>query len=191
MERDSVRTDQIRTQTGKNQPAKNFNWFIVSCRQKRGDKIGYDGFRRILGTKIHAAVDGTGLPIPIRSSPANVHDSTKFIDVLENISELAGDGLIRQIISVYADRGCDAACIGSYLGSHGIDCCIPYKKNSRNVARNRNQKHHGKTGFVVERFLAWPRCGLHGTAVRCEGNCDNCLGFVYLACIMMHWRVLG
>ncbi len=140
---------------------------------------------------MHVAVDRTGLPIPIRASPANVHDSTKFIDVLENISELAGDGLIRQIVSVYADKGYDAAYIRNYLRSHGIDCCIPYKKNSKNVAQNRNQRHHGKTRFVVERFLAWPRCGLHRTAVRYEGNCDNCLGFVYLACVMMYWRVLG
>ncbi len=115
--------------------------------KKRGDKTGYDGFRKILGTKIHVAADRTGLPISIRASPANVHDSTKFIDVLENISELVGDDLIREIISAYADRGYDAACIRSYLGSHGIDCCIPYKRNSRNVAQNRSQKHYGKKGL--------------------------------------------
>ncbi len=158
---------------------------------KKGGQTGYDGFRRILGTKIHVAADGTGLPIPIRASPANVHDSTKFIDVSEDISEPAGDGLIRQIISAYADRGYDVACIRDYLGWHGIDCCIPYKRNSRNVAQNRNQKHYGKTRFVVERFFAWLKCGLYGTAARYERNCDNYLGFVYLACIMMHWRVLG
>ncbi len=190
MEKDSVRTDQIRTQTGKNQPAKKYRLIHRQLPPKRGDKTGYDGFRKILGTKIHVAVDGTGLPISIRASPANVHDSTKFIDVLENISELTGDDLIRQIISAYADKGYDAACIRDYLRSHGIDCCIPYKRNSRNVAQNRNQRHHGKAGFVVERFLAWLKCGLHRTAVRYERNCDDCLGFVYLACVMMYWRVL-
>ncbi len=159
--------------------------------KKGGNKTGYDGFRKILGTKIHVAVDGTGLPIPIRASPANVHDSTKFIDVLENIPEPADDDLIREIISAYADRGYDAAYIRNYLRSHGIDCCIPYKKNPRNVAQNRNQKNYGKTRFVVERFLAWLKCGLHRTAVRYERNRDNYLGFVYLACVMMYWRVLG
>ncbi len=145
----------------------------------------------ILGTKIHVAVDKTGLPISIMASPANEHDSTKFIDVLENISELVDDDLIREIISVYADKGYDAAYIRDYLRSHGIDCCIPYKRNSRNVAQNRNQKNYGKTRFVVERFFAWLKCGLHRTAVRYERNCDNYLGFVYLACVMMYWRVLG
>ncbi len=153
--------------------------------------IGFDGFKRVTGTKLYVAVDGTSLPISIRVSPTNVHDNTKFIDVLENIPGPAGDGLIRQIISAYADKGYDATCIRSYLGCYGIDCCIPYKNISKNVAQNRNQKHYGKTGFVLERFFAWLKCGLHGTAVRYEGNCDNHLGFVYLACVMMYWRVLG
>ncbi len=156
--------------------------------------IGFDGFERLTGTKLHVAVDGTGLPMstvmspadihdstkfidvicpmhmPYREHSANVHDSTKFIDVLENISKLVDDDLIRQIISVYADRGYDAAYIRNYLRSHGIDCCIPYKRNSRNVAQNRNQRHHCKTRFVVERFFAWLKCGFHRTAVRYERN---------------------
>ncbi len=131
-----------------------------------------------MGTKIHAAVDGAGLPIPIRASPANVHDSTKFIDVSEDISELVDDGLIRQIISAYADRGYDAAYVRNYLRSHGIDCCIPYKRNSRNVAQNRNQKHHGKAGFAVERFLVWLRYGLRRTVARHEKKCWNQPGLV-------------
>ena len=39
--------------------------------------------RRLIGTKIHVAVESNGLPISIRTSPANQHDSTKFIDVLD------------------------------------------------------------------------------------------------------------
>ncbi len=96
--------------------------------KKGGDKTGYDGFKKILGTKIHVAVDRTGLPISIRASPANVHDSTKFIDVLENISEPADDGLIREIISAYADRGYDAAYIRDYLGCHGITVAFHTKR---------------------------------------------------------------
>ena len=33
--------------------------------KKGGDVIGYDGFKKISGTKLHVAVDGTGLPISI------------------------------------------------------------------------------------------------------------------------------
>ncbi len=136
-------------------------------------------------------MDETGLPISIRTSPANEHDSAKFIGVLEDISELAGDNLGRAIVSAYADRGYDAKCIRDCLRCHGIDCCIPYKKSSKKIAQNRNQKHYGKTRFVVERFLEWPKCGFHRTAARYEKNCENYLGFAYLACVMMYWRVLG
>ena len=59
--------------------------------------------------------------------PANQHDSTKFIDVLENISDFLNDDLIHAIVSAYADKGYDAAYIRNYLRCYGINC-IPYKK---------------------------------------------------------------
>ena len=46
-------------------------------------------------------MESNGLPISIRTSPANQHDSTKFIDVLENISDFLNDDLIHAIISAY------------------------------------------------------------------------------------------
>ena len=74
-------------------------------------------------------MESNGLPISIRTSPANQHDSTKFIDVLENISDFLNDDLIHAIVSAYADKGYDAAYIRNYLRCYGINCCIPYKKN--------------------------------------------------------------
>ena len=117
----------------------------IAAKKKGGgegrDEIGYDGFKKILGTKIHVAVESNGLLISIRTSSANQHDSTtKFIDVLENISEFLNDGLILQIISAYTDKGYDAKYIRNHLICYGIDCCIPYKKNSKNLAQNKNQK---------------------------------------------------
>ena len=59
---------------------------------------GYDGFKRISGTKIHVAVDCNSLPVSIIIGPANEHDSTKLIDVMENISEYLDDDSIEQIV---------------------------------------------------------------------------------------------
>ena len=67
-------------------------------------------------------MESNGLPISIRTSPANQHDSTKFIDVLENISDFLNDDLIRAIVSAYADKGYDAAYIRNYLRCYGINC---------------------------------------------------------------------
>lgn len=128
-------------------------------------------------------------------SPANIHDSTKLIDVMENISDFVDDDIIKKIVSVYADKGYDAKYIRNYLRNNGINCCIPYKKNSKIILQNNIQNNgynnYNKTRFVVERFFAWLKNGFHRTRIRYEKRCDNYLGFVYLACIMMYWRVLG
>jgi len=98
--------------------------------------IGYDRFKQITGTKLHVAVEQNGLPISIVMSPANIHDSTKFIDVMENISDFVDDDLLKEIISVYADKGYDAKYIRNYLRNNGISCCIPYKSNSKFIVPN-------------------------------------------------------
>ncbi len=93
--------------------------------------IGFDGFKRITGTKSYVAVDGTGLPISTVISPADIHDSTKFADVMESISDFVDDSMMEQIVSVYADRGCDSKSVRSYVRSRNIIPCIPFRKNSR------------------------------------------------------------
>lgn len=144
-----------------------------------------------MGTKLHVAVEANGLPISIVCSPANVHDSTKFIDAMETILEFVDDSMMNQIVTVYADKGYDATYIRNYLRNKGIGCCIPYKKNSKFIVPKNQNNIYNKTRFVVERFFAWLKCGFRRTAIRYEKNCDNYLGLVYLASILMYWRVLG
>jgi len=153
--------------------------------------IGHDEFKRITGTKIHVAVEQNGLPVSIVCSPANIHDSTKFIDVMENISEFIDDYMVPQIVTVYTDKGYDAKYIRMYLRNRNIVCCIPYKKNSKFVISKNQNNIYNKTRFVVERLFGWLKSGFHRTRIRYEKNCDNYLGFVYLASILMYWRVLG
>ncbi len=59
-------------------------------------------------TKVHVAVKNNGLPISIVISPANIHDSTEFVNVVESISDFLNDESIKQIKSVYADKGYDS-----------------------------------------------------------------------------------
>ena len=101
------------------------------------------------------------------------HNSTKFIDLLENISDFLNDDLIHAIVSAYADKGYDAAYISNYLRCYGINCCIPYKKNSKTVSQNLNQKYYGKTRFVVERFFAWLKCGFNIIGIRHNRNSNS------------------
>ena len=55
-------------------------------------------------------------------SSANEHDSTKFIDVMENISEFVDDSMMDEIVTVYADKGYDAKYIRNYLRCNGMNC---------------------------------------------------------------------
>ena len=49
-------------------------------------------------------MEQTGLPISIIMSSANEHDSTKFIDVMESISEYLDGQMIEEIVSVCRQR---------------------------------------------------------------------------------------
>ena len=157
--------------------------------------IGYDGFKRITGTKLHVAVDKTGLPISFVIGPANQHDSTKFIDVMENISDFVNSGLIQQqIVSVYADKGYDSTTIRDYLKNRNVKDCIPkrnYKTNNNQTKNNFAAHNYNKTRFVVKRFFAWLKNGFHRTRIRYERIAENYLAFVNIASIVMYWRVLG
>jgi transposase len=136
-------------------------------------------------------VEQNGLPVSIVISSANQHDSTKFIDVVESISEYLGDDAIEQIVSVYADKGNDSKTIRNYLKNRNMLDCIPKRDSKTKCNGIAIQNKYNKTRFVVERFFAWLKNGFHRTAIRYEKNSENYLGFVCLASIMMYWRVLG
>jgi len=52
----------------------------------------------ITDTKIHVAVEQNGLSVSIVVGSANIHDSMKFVSVMENISDHLGDESIKQIM---------------------------------------------------------------------------------------------
>ncbi len=152
--------------------------------------IGFEGFKRVTGTKLHVAVDGTGLPVSIVMSPANEHDSTKFVDVMESISDFADDSMMEQIVSVYADRGYDSKPIRSYVRSRNVIPCISFRKNGRTADDDAGKDSYSRTGFVAERFFAWLKNGFHRTGIRCERNAGNYPGLVSIAPFLTYCRVL-
>lgn len=134
-------------------------------------------------------MESNGLPVSIIIGAANEHDSTRFIDVMENISGHLDDESIKSIISVYADKGYDSNRIRDYLKNRNIRDCIPHR-NFKTTTKKTNQNRYNKTRYVVERFFAWLKCGFHRTRIRYERLAENYLGFLNIASFLMYCRVL-
>ena len=110
---------------------------------------------------------------------------------MENISDFIDDNYIKQIVSVYADKGYDSKTIRNYLKNKNNIPCIPKRNFKKNNNKKYSYKNYNKTRFVVERFFAWLKNGFHRIRIRYKKRSNNDLGFIYLASIMMYWRVLG
>jgi len=190
MAKDSLMCNKISTSIRQDTAAKGISGFFDDSCQKRGSLTGYDGFKRISGTKIHVAVESNGLPVSIVIGPACEHDSARFIDTMENISDYLDDDSIEQIVAVYADKGYDAKKIREYLRNRNIRDRIPHR-NFKPRNKRTNQDNYNKTRYLVERFFAWLKCGFHRITIRYERIAENYLAFLNIASIMMYWRVLG
>ena len=46
--------------------------------------IGYDGHKKVKGSKVHAAVTSDALPLSISVGRANEHDSRKLISIIRD-----------------------------------------------------------------------------------------------------------
>jgi len=94
--------------------------------------VGYDGYRRRRGSKVHVAVSEEGLPLSVVIGPGDEHDSKRFIGVLNAIRAKRGIGRPKtRPEEVYADSAYDTREIRSYLKRRGIKANIPF--NPRNT----------------------------------------------------------
>jgi len=144
----------------------------------------------ITGTTIHVAAEQNGLPISIVIGSANKHDSIRFVDVVENISDHLDDDAIEQIVSVYADKDYDSKTIREYLKSRNIVDCIPHRNFKTKCNKITISKHYNKTRYVVERFFAWLKNGFHKIRIRYERIAENYESLVNIASFLTYCRVL-
>ena len=98
-------------------------------------------------------MEQNGLPISFVISSTNQHDSTKFIDTVENISDFLDDDDTKQIVSCFADKGYDSVTIRDYLKNRNIKDCIPFRRNSK-LSKNKSYKKYNQIRYVIERFFA-------------------------------------
>ena len=163
-----------------------------------GDLIGFNGHKRILGTKIHAVVDKKGFPIALMLSPANNNDGTKFIPVMKLIRHFMGNGFTKKIGTAHADGGYNTCEIREFLESLGIKIKIPHKASKSYKSGGRKKKGKAKQDkkaddkrWVVERFFAWLKNRFRRIRTRYEIKSENYFAFFQLASALRNWRGFG
>ena len=128
--------------------------------------------------------DGSGTPIYVLTSGANVPDISRAIDLLDGYPPIAGRrGRPRRRFDVLlADKGYDSDAFRRACRERGTQPIIPRRKTTR-------IKGLGKLRYVVEQTIAL----LHQfrrLAVRWERRLDIHDSFVSLACALICWRRL-
>ncbi|MGC8961662.1 MAG: transposase [Candidatus Bathyarchaeia archaeon] len=58
----------------------------------KGELIGYDGYKKVKGARVHAVASPEALPLSIKIGPGNEHDSKPFKGLMEGVGIRRGRG---------------------------------------------------------------------------------------------------
>jgi len=162
----------------------------LSVRAKRGgvDTGPNPVDRGKRGSKYHLVVDRQGIPLAVRLSAANTHDSKVLEPLIDAIPPIVGPrgrpGRPRfRPSKLHADKAYEAAEQRRMLRRRGI---------TPHIARRgiESSERLGRYRWVVERSLAW-LLGFRRLGVRYERRANVLLGFLHLACSLICLGTLG
>jgi len=128
-------------------------------------------------TKIHAVVDGLGLPIRLIFTSGEVHDSTQTISLL--------NGFDISNSAVIGDKANANTEIVTYISKHGGKVVIPPKSNTKNPWDC--DYNHYKERHLVECFFNKIK-HYRRIATRYDKLSSMFQAFVYLASIVLWLR---
>jgi len=127
------------------------------------------------GTKVHAAVNGLGLPVKLILTPGQAADVTQAKSLI--------DGVPFEV--VIGDKGYDAQEVVVAIEDRGGEAVIPSRKNA--VAPRTIDWTRYKDRNLVERF--WSKVKHYRrVATRYEKKAQNFLAFVHVASIIILMR---
>ena len=140
------------------------------------------------GSKYHLVVDRNGIPLAVRLSAANAHDSSQLLPLVDAIPPIIGPrgrpGRPRKRPDkLHADKAYDYPTLRRSLRARGIAPRIARRgiDSSERLGRHR---------WVVERTLSW-LLGCRRLGVRYERRADILLGLLHLACALTCLRFLA
>ena len=133
-------------------------------------------------------VDRNGIPLAVRLSAANAHDSTQLLPLVDAIPPIIGPrgrpGRPRKRpAKLHGDKAYDSLELRRALRARGITPRIARRgvDSSERLGRHR---------WVVERSLAW-LLGCRRLGVRYERRVDILQGLLHLACALTCLRFLA
>ena len=133
-------------------------------------------------------VDRNGIPLAVRLSAANAHDSTQLLPLVDAIPPIIGPrgrpGRPRKRpAKLHGDKAYDSLELRRALRARGITPRIARRgvDSSERLGRHR---------WVVERSLAW-LLGCRRLGVRYERRADILQGLLHLACALTCLRFLA
>ena len=125
-------------------------------------------------------------------SSARIHEGSKLIPLMESISIMTGRRPRKRPRTVYADTKYAMPLNRFYLDRRQIKSQIPDNPTKmKRPGRPRGfdkETYHG-VRYNVERFFGWIE-NYRKIAVRYERISRMFLALIYLACILILWRVL-
>ena len=140
-----------------------------TCVRSSRRKPGYGAHKRGLNSKVHLAVDASGMPIGCIVTAGTTPDCTKAIELLE---DLDGNAL-------FGDKAYDTNDIVKYATERNMLVVIPPKKN-RIVQREYDKELYKLRHLVENAFLKMKRW--RGIATRYAKNSTSFLAAVFICC---------
>ncbi len=123
-------------------------------------------------SKIHACVDGLGLPVKLLLTDGSTHDSVVALELLENCKAEA----------VLADKAYYSKQIKAKIEENNAQCVIPSKSDSKE--KNEIDEHLYKERHLVECFFQ--KIKEHRrVATRYDKLVATYMGFVFLSAILL------
>lgn len=128
--------------------------------------------------------DGGGIPIVAKTTPANRHDVTELLNLVDEVPAIRGKvGAPRyRFDELYADRAYDSEYHRETLRAIGTTPHIPKRGTEHGSSL-------GKVRWAVERTISW----LHQfrrLRLRCERRLDIHEAFLSIGCILICHRML-
>lgn len=164
-----------------------------STGKERGQEIGYDGHKKTKGSKVHAVVTPSSVPVTIDLGPGNEHESRRLMPLLKNIRIRGTRRPRSRPKRVYADNKYHTPLVMMYLAARGIAARIKERANrKRRPGRPRIFDHetYARVRSSVERFFAWLK-SFRRIQTRYDRLASTYLGFLQLGCVMILMRRLS